>query len=188
MPGKPLLLLAAAMLLGSLPVFAVGPSFRPDTTFTGSSLTGWHTIGGAQWRAENGEVIATPKQNNGGWLVLDRSYQDIGVYTQFRCTETCEAGVLFRAAGELGALAGGSEHGADLGAFGEDVGLAFQLLDDVLDVTGPPERTGKPRGADLLDGTITLPFIEARRRDPELAARTDPETAGPAATSQPIAG
>ena len=57
-----------------------------------------------------------------------------------------------------------------LGAFGRRTGLAFQLLDDVLDVSGPPERTGKPRGADLLDGTVTLPLILARRRDPELAA------------------
>jgi geranylgeranyl pyrophosphate synthase len=39
----------------------------------------------------------------------------------------------------------------------------------VLDVSGPPERTGKPRGADLLDGTVTLPLIVARERDPELA-------------------
>jgi geranylgeranyl pyrophosphate synthase len=39
----------------------------------------------------------------------------------------------------------------------------------VLDVTGPPERTGKPRGADLLDGTVTLPLIVARRRDPAIA-------------------
>ncbi|MBA3865259.1 MAG: polyprenyl synthetase family protein [Solirubrobacterales bacterium] len=49
--------------------------------------------------------------------------------------------------------------------FGAEVGLAFQLLDDVLDVTGPPERTGKARGTDLLDGTITLPLIEAARVD-----------------------
>ena len=56
-----------------------------------------------------------------------------------------------------------------LGSFGESIGLAFQLLDDILDVTGPPERTGKPRGADLLDGTVTLPLIEARERDPSLA-------------------
>ena len=34
---------------------------------------------------------------------------------------------------------------------------------------GPPERTGKPRGTDLLDGTVTLPLILARERDPELS-------------------
>jgi geranylgeranyl pyrophosphate synthase len=52
--------------------------------------------------------------------------------------------------------------------FGADVGLAFQLLDDVLDVSGPPERTGKARGTDLLDGTVTLPLIEAAKQDPSL--------------------
>jgi geranylgeranyl pyrophosphate synthase len=53
-----------------------------------------------------------------------------------------------------------------LRVFGGEVGLAFQLLDDVLDVVGPPERTGKARGTDLLDGTITLPLIEAAAADP----------------------
>ncbi len=80
--------------------------------------------------------------------------------------------VLFRAACELGATAGGASETVTeaLAEFGERIGLAFQLLDDVLDVTGPPERTGKPRGADLLDGTVTLPLILARAHDPELAA------------------
>jgi geranylgeranyl pyrophosphate synthase len=54
------------------------------------------------------------------------------------------------------------------GEFGAEVGLAFQLLDDVLDVAGPPERTGKARGTDLLDGTVTLPLIEASEADPEI--------------------
>jgi geranylgeranyl pyrophosphate synthase len=53
-----------------------------------------------------------------------------------------------------------------LRGFGSEIGLAFQLLDDVLDVTGPPERTGKARGADLLDGTVTLPLIAAAEVDP----------------------
>lgn len=57
-----------------------------------------------------------------------------------------------------------------VGAFGASIGLAFQLLDDVLDVTGPPERTGKARGTDLLDGTVTLPLILAAERDPEIRA------------------
>jgi geranylgeranyl pyrophosphate synthase len=90
-----------------------------------------------------------------------------------RYLERCrlKTAVLFRAACELGAEAGSRTDGlADsLGSFGEAIGLAFQLLDDILDVTGPPERTGKPRGADLLDGTVTLPLIEARERDDSLA-------------------
>jgi geranylgeranyl pyrophosphate synthase len=55
-----------------------------------------------------------------------------------------------------------------LGAFGTHIGLAFQLLDDVLDVSGPAERTGKARGTDLLDGTVTLPLIAAAESDPSI--------------------
>jgi geranylgeranyl pyrophosphate synthase len=81
-----------------------------------------------------------------------------------RYLERCELKTarLFEAACRLGA-----EH---LGPFGNRIGVAFQIFDDVLDVSGPPERTGKPRGADLVDGTVTLPLILARERDPDLAA------------------
>jgi geranylgeranyl pyrophosphate synthase len=83
----------------------------------------------------------------------------------------CElkTGRLFEAACTLGALLGGG-FAEPLGAFGRRIGLAFQLLDDVLDVSGPAERTGKHRGTDLLDGTVTLPLIVARERDPAVAA------------------
>jgi geranylgeranyl pyrophosphate synthase len=88
-----------------------------------------------------------------------------------RYLERCrlKTGVLFRAACELGALSGGGLTDS-LSEFGERIGIAFQLLDDLLDIAGPSERTGKPRGADLLDGTVTLPLIEGRLRDRELAA------------------
>jgi hypothetical protein len=158
------------MLFGSLPVFAVGPSFRPDTTFTGSSLTGWHTIGGAQWRAENGEVIATPKQNNGGWLVLDRSYQDIGVYTQFRCTETCEAGVLFRAEktpnGMKGIYVALSE--PDLPAYLVTLDGQGQIVERTklrhgggLERIAPPPSPTPPREYHPPVSTVKLPFEPA---------------------------
>jgi geranylgeranyl pyrophosphate synthase len=81
---------------------------------------------------------------------------------------------LFEAACRLGALEAGGV-AESLGIFGRRIGLAFQLLDDVLDVSGPASRTGKHRGTDLLDGTVTLPFILARERDPQLAA-IDPRT------------
>jgi geranylgeranyl pyrophosphate synthase len=87
-----------------------------------------------------------------------------------RYLERCrlKTAVLFRAACELGSLQAAGQI-VQLASFGERIGLAFQILDDVLDVTGPPERTGKPRGADLLDGTVTLPLIVARQRDGEIA-------------------
>ena len=94
--------------------------------------------------------------------------------TRARYLERCELKTarLFEAACRLGALLGepGPGRADGLGAFGARIGVAFQLLDDVLDIAGPTERTGKPRGADLLDGTITLPLILARRSDPSLAA------------------
>ncbi len=110
-----------------------------------------------------------------------------------RYLHRCElkTAALFEAACRLGALvalagAEGQSNGtlADaLGTFARRIGLAFQLLDDVLDVSGPVERTGKTRGTDLLDGTVTLPLILARERDERLAAvdlasLTGPEQAG----------
>ncbi|MEA2178133.1 MAG: hypothetical protein QOG77_1430 [Solirubrobacteraceae bacterium] len=73
--------------------------------------------------------------------------------TRERYLERCELKTarLFEAACRLGNDA--------LGPFGRRIGLAFQLLDDVLDVSGPSERIGKHRGTDLLDGTVTLPLI-----------------------------
>jgi geranylgeranyl pyrophosphate synthase len=92
-----------------------------------------------------------------------------------RYLRRCElkTAALFEAACRLGALVGREGTNAlagALGAFARRIGLAFQLLDDVLDVSGPVERTGKSRGTDLLDGTVTLPLILARERDAALAS------------------
>jgi geranylgeranyl pyrophosphate synthase len=90
-----------------------------------------------------------------------------------RYLERCElkTASLFTAACRLGSLV--AAHGAPvteaLGRFGQRVGLAFQILDDILDVAGDTRQTGKQRGTDLLDGTVTLPLILASELDPELA-------------------
>jgi ubiquinone/menaquinone biosynthesis methyltransferase len=78
---------------------------------------------------------------------------------------------LFSAACQLGGLAAGrSDQEVDaLATYGLEIGLAFQMLDDVLDISGSPAATGKRRGVDLLDGTVTLPLILARESDPDLA-------------------
>jgi geranylgeranyl pyrophosphate synthase len=87
--------------------------------------------------------------------------------TEERYLERCslKTARLFESACRVGRLASGAPGTEELASFGREIGLAFQLLDDVLDVTGPPERTGKARGTDLLDGTVTLPLILARRLD-----------------------
>ncbi|HEX5374817.1 MAG TPA: polyprenyl synthetase family protein [Solirubrobacterales bacterium] len=98
-----------------------------------------------------------------GELAQRQDAYDMGVSEQ-RYLERCrlKTGTLFECACLLGRDA------EALGAFGAQIGLAFQLLDDVLDVSGPPERTGKARGTDLLDGTVTLPLIAAAESDPSL--------------------
>ncbi|MGH9159888.1 MAG: FG-GAP-like repeat-containing protein [Vicinamibacteraceae bacterium] len=92
-----LLTLAVGLLVGGTALQASGPSFQPDTRFEGSTLTGWHVLGAADWRAQQGEIIGMPKAPGGGWLVLDRSYQDVAFFTSFRCSAGCQAGVLLRA-------------------------------------------------------------------------------------------
>ena len=74
------------------------PNFRPDGTFKGSALTGWHVVGDADWTAQNGEIIGKAKPGtNGGWLVLDKRFQDVQLYLNYKCTGECKSGVLLRA-------------------------------------------------------------------------------------------
>jgi geranylgeranyl pyrophosphate synthase len=103
-----------------------------------------------------------------GELAQRRDAYDTRVSVE-RYTHRCElkTAALFECACVIGASRSSAAETALLD-FGRAIGLAFQLLDDVLDVLGPPERTGKARGTDLLDGTVTLPFILARVRDPSL--------------------
>ncbi len=74
---------------------AAPKNFIPDYTFTGSSLAGWPTIGHATWTAQDGEIVGTA--GSGGWLILDRTYQDVAFVASFKCFDGCSAGVLLRA-------------------------------------------------------------------------------------------
>ncbi|GAA1021858.1 geranylgeranyl pyrophosphate synthase [Acrocarpospora pleiomorpha] len=73
---------------------------------------------------------------------------------------------LFALAARLGARASGAPDDVTtaLGTYGEALGIAFQLSDDVLDVTRTSGQTGKPAGADLRQGVATLPVLRALRR------------------------
>jgi heptaprenyl diphosphate synthase/octaprenyl-diphosphate synthase len=75
----------------------------------------------------------------------------------------CKTAALFEAACKAGMVCGGgSQEQIDmLGRFGFDLGVAFQIVDDVLDFTGDQATLGKPAGNDLREGTITMPLIYA---------------------------
>ena len=96
-----------------------------------------------------------------------------------RCRRKTAA--LFSVACRLGALIGGAgpQATARLAAFGENVGMAFQIFDDILDLAGAPATTGKRRGTDLCDGTVTLPVIIALQLEPALRPHVADACEGP---------
>jgi hypothetical protein len=54
-------------------------------------------LGAADWKAIDGELVGTPKSTDGGWLVLDKSFQDVEFGADFKCVGACRTGVLLRA-------------------------------------------------------------------------------------------
>lgn len=77
---------------------------------------------------------------------------------------------LFAASCQLGALSAGLDmlHSRAFATFGRSVGIAFQIVDDILDLVGTEDMLGKPPCSDLRSGVLTLPVIEAVRRVPQL--------------------
>jgi geranylgeranyl pyrophosphate synthase len=71
-----------------------------------------------------------------------------------------KTGKLFEAACRLGS--GGDP---DLGAYGLALGIAFQIVDDILDCAGQTQETGKIPGTDLREGTPTMPLLLAAQQD-----------------------
>ncbi|MDR0787627.1 MAG: polyprenyl synthetase family protein [Gemmatimonadota bacterium] len=71
----------------------------------------------------------------------------------------CKTASLMSAACELGAFAGNPAYRAPLARFGYELGMAFQIADDLLDYTADEAVTGKPAGLDLREHKVTLPLI-----------------------------
>jgi octaprenyl-diphosphate synthase len=118
-----------------------------------------------------GEIMQARLRRNA--LVSVADYDEI-----IRLKTAC----LFRAGARIAARLAGSERTQTemLGRCGESIGMAFQLVDDLLDVVGDPSRTGKPVGIDLRDGNPSLPIVLALPRSPALVAvwrRADPTEA-----------
>src|SRR6202790_5454004 len=76
---------------------------------------------------------------------------------------------LFSACARLGAMMGGADEATEarLGEFAWNLGIAFQLIDDILDFTSHENVLGKPVGSDLREGKVTLPLIYALEEAPE---------------------
>jgi len=80
---------------------------------------------------------------------------------------------LFSACCEIGALLGGAtpQQQVMMRDYGMNLGIAFQLIDDLLDFTSSEHVLGKPAGADLLEGKISLPLILLLQREPGLRSQ-----------------
>jgi len=91
-----------------------------------------------------------------------RHRQDLNVDTYLEVAERKTAEPI-KAGAMVGAyLAGGSPEAIQsLGAYGQDLGIAFQIVDDILDFTGDEKKTGKMVGNDLKEGNLTLPSLLA---------------------------
>jgi len=101
-----------------------------------------------------GELLQMQKL---GHLINEEEYFDL-IYRKTAC--------LFKVSMQLGAeLAGvGEEMDSQLGEYGRNLGLAFQIVDDVLDLTATEDVLGKPVASDLREGKATLAVIHALER------------------------
>lgn len=109
-----------------------------------------------------GQILETGSLGNPGRTVNDY-LETIGLKTA----------ALFRASCDLGATTSRAD-GAVTGAllrYGESLGLAFQMIDDLLDIVGDPGVTGKAPGTDLKEGVFTAPVLIASGRDASLTER-----------------
>ena len=84
--------------------------------------------------------------------------------TDYEALIQAKTASLLSAACETGAMCGASQHRAALRRYGERLGMAFQVADDMLDYTGSSDETGKPSGLDLREQKVTLPLILALPR------------------------
>ncbi len=78
---------------------------------------------------------------------------------------------LMSGACEIGALAGAPAHAKALARYGAALGMAFQIVDDLIDYTEASATTGKPTGQDLREHKATLPLIAALREMPPAGRR-----------------
>ncbi len=108
-------------------------------------------------------ISLTQLMVEGELLQLDRLRQlDISEADYMELVDRKTAS-LFSACAKLGAISAGAEESAEnrLGEFAWNLGMAFQLVDDILDFTSTEKILGKPAGNDLREGKVTLPMIYA---------------------------
>jgi len=98
-----------------------------------------------------------------------RHRKDLDVDTYLRVAENKTAQPI-KAGAMVGAYLAGAtaDEIAAMGSYGLDLGIAFQIIDDILDFTGDEKKTGKTSGNDLKEGNLTLPSLLAIKGSEEI--------------------
>lgn len=126
------------------------------------SLRAYEIISETAERMSQGELLGV-ERNKDYWMEEE-------VYFRLIADKTAS---LLAAACQIGAVSS-SENEEDIAAmrqFGENLGIAFQIRDDLLDILGKEKKTGKPLGNDIRDNKVTLPLIYALRHAQKKEAR-----------------
>jgi all-trans-nonaprenyl-diphosphate synthase len=107
---------------------------------------------------------------------INRFDVDISLESYLEKSYYKTASLIANSAKAAGVLSDVSDETAEqLYGYGRDLGLAFQIVDDILDFTSPTEILGKPAGSDLISGNITAPVLFAMEENPELVTLIDRE-------------
>lgn len=114
-------------------------------------------------RCHCGQAIDIAWHNDSSVRVSEDEYLQMCAY---------KTGVLARMAAKLGAYVGGGNERqiAELGRFGETLGVSFQIQDDILNLTGDEFAKGKGRGEDIHEGKLTLLVLHALSKAPQAEA------------------
>ncbi|MDX2212854.1 MAG: solanesyl diphosphate synthase [Oculatellaceae cyanobacterium bins.114] len=119
---------------------------------------------------------------------LNRFDTSLSIDTYLEKTYYKTASLIANSSKSAGLLSGvGNDLALDLYSYGRHVGLAFQIVDDILDFTGSIDALGKPAGSDLKSGNLTAPVLYALEEKPYLEVLIDREFAQEEDLEQAIA-
>ena len=135
-----------------------------ETSLKERSLEVLDILTGLTRKMTEGELIQLTMLGNSG-ITRDQYFDILRRKTAYLFSGCCE----------IGAILGGAnrEQQAALREYGMNLGVAFQLADDLLDFTSDEKSLGKAAGADLIEGKVTLPLILLQERVPEVRETLD---------------
>lgn len=126
------------------------------------SMQAYEIISETAERMAKGELLGVERSKD-FWMEEEVYFKLIGDKTASLLAAACQLGAV--------SVSENPEDWLAMKSFGENLGIAFQIRDDLLDILGKEKKTGKPLGNDIRDNKVTLPLIHALRQAPKREAR-----------------